>query len=130
MVPVLDALKAWRKSIPALNGIDFRHVMDRETKVAAYPRSILSLKEKESNLPVMVECEVLEKITIEAINQNRLGDLPTVIALLRSKLDGKIPAPTDAARIHAHVYKIERADLTNLLTATITWTVLASWRRT
>ena len=128
MLQVLDALAAWRRSV--ITGLSVTHALSSDAASVALPASTLAARPLgQFVMPVCVDLEVTETVSVEAQGSEEHAALTAIVASLRA-LSGKARlASTDAARIHSHVLvsEVPGKDENQRRQSVLTWKVVASW---
>lgn len=113
-----------------MTGLSVTHALSSDGATVALPASVLSAKPLgQFVVPVCVDLEVTETVSVEAQGAEEHAALTAIVASLRA-LSGKARlASTDSARIHSHVLVSEMpgVDENKRRQTVLTWKVVASW---
>lgn len=124
MLPVLDALAAWREAV--IPTLAVSHALSSHVVTDALPSSRLAAKaDGPFVIPVCVPLEVTETVTVEASGSEENAALTAILASLRA-LSGKARVQS---RIHSHVLVSEtpQTDANLRRQVVLVWKVVASW---
>jgi len=128
MLPVLDALAAWREA--TISTLSVSHALSSHVVTDALPSSRLTAKaDGPYAVPVCVPLEVTETVTVEASGDEENAALAAILASLRA-LSGKARlVSTQTARVHSHVLVSETpgVDANLRRQVVLVWKVVASW---
>lgn len=126
MLPVLDALAAWREA--TVTTLAVSHALSSHAVTDALPSSRLAIRAKTPfTVAVCAPLEVTETVTVEASGDEENAALTAILASLRG-LSGKARITT-SARVHSHtlVSEVPGVDANKRRQVVLTWDVVASW---
>jgi hypothetical protein len=129
MLPVLDALTAWRGS--RVSTVSFRHALD-VAPVLVGPRSMLKVSLFGPSIGGQaVKLDFTEELSFEIVGDVGRGSVYPLIKGLTAALNGKVGVSDDGdVRIQSHqlLSQSVKVGAAGLVEAWLVWSAVISWR--